>query len=44
MVQIGHAVAELDFLVHVTGNGGDAVTFEKATRVSSMIPPDAGVP
>jgi hypothetical protein len=43
MVQIGDAVAELDFLIHVTGNGGDAVTFVKAARVTSMLPPDAGV-
>jgi hypothetical protein len=43
MIQIGDAVAELDFLIHVTGGGGDAVEFVNATRVISAFPPDAGV-
>jgi hypothetical protein len=43
MIQIGDTVAELDFLIHVTGGGGDAVEFVNATRVISAFPPDAGV-
>jgi len=42
-LQIGDAVAELDFLVHVTGSGTSGLEFKAAKRVSAKQLPDAGM-